>query len=666
MADINTRSERRSLPRARAGSRVRAREAFMRRRQTNNRTQITDIITRPAFGNSEEKVKQFRNLKIRERLSGLTDSNISNINDINNLVVNQNDLIRQIIDELKNKSESSGPLIPGAGGGRPKPRTRPSRLSSQTRNRLARREQFRKIGARAGIFARDAIRAGRQTATRLYSTVERGRQAVTSLRERFATAQRRQTTRPRIEPELPTTPKTPTPQVDAIRVPLAPTERQIVNIPRREPILTIPSTPDIPETPRPPVVPTQPAIPTDIEIPRPPAPITPEAPRPSVLPTPSTGRRVGGMAMSVVRIVDRVLAPTIFLDIERALRDLGDQGEYLPVQKLQTFRNTLTAAQRNVELYNELVRSFNQEQDQAKREELQTDMQFIRQQIVGQRNRLLQLVTVLDAEAQQQYQRRIRLAQDQGRTTVGERLVRIAPILSYVLGDERDTSLEAIRRPTDFRALIDRAMTGAPLNEATPTDQNQSPTENLANPASYNPVSTNDASPVNENNNTVLPNQENILNFIANNEFNELKFESDKIKFDGILKETNAEQRNRNSYEIAAGMQTEATQQADATPVNEPVTTPTMQQTQATDGESKSEAAGGQQFIQQTDDVGQTLAIEGTDMMAADQIQARAGQQVVVVSNNIQTPAAQQSVIRSTMHGGEVPLNRRFQNQIAA
>lgn len=356
------------------------------------------------------------------------------------LVDQQNNLLHQIIKELKDQQSQQSNNQGGGGGTGPRPKSRKppgrGRFGAKARARLER------MRARTA----DARRVNRPPKPSL-------RERITSLRERVT------------RPFTPTRPSTP--PVDLPSRPVAP--RAVTEVPRlASPEIPRTSTLAAPEIPR---VAAPSAVPETLRTTTAPTPEVatriPDTPTPRA--TPGVAARAGRVAGAALHAIDRILAPTIFLDFERALRDMGDRAEYLPAPRLLQFRRLLTSAQTNVETYNQLVRDLDREQSEQQRQELQQDLDRQQAIIVGQRDRLLEMAADLDARGQEQYQRRQRLAQDQGRTTVGERIVRILPIARYILGDERDTSLEAVRRPTDFKALIERALTGAPIEQEQPS-----------------------------------------------------------------------------------------------------------------------------------------------------------------------------------------------------
>ena len=430
-------------------------------------------ITRPRYGNVTNQIQQFFKAKTDRQLETLQSGNIETADTIANLVDQQNELIRDIIDEFKKDGlftpEDFFRRIRGGGllggkrgrGARPKPRAR------------VRAPKFAVLGRN---ILQGARQLGRQASGLASGLLGGGQRALAQLRQTFT---------PRIA--------TPVPQTSILK--------QRNN--------TIP----------------------------------------------------GVLRKTVIGIADRLLAPTLFLDIETALRDMGDRAEYLPVSRLQTFRETLRSAQDNVVVYNQLLRSLETEQDPSQRAEIEIDIERQRDLIASQRNRLIQMAIQLDEQAQAEYQRRIRRSQN-GRSTISEHIVRLAPITRYVLGDERDTSLDAIRRPSDFRALLEGALQGAPeaptetppapAASQVPTQPPVVPTEppttdsepNAAEyivGASYNSEG-NDASPVDEGNDAApaddmndLPYPENVIDVLMRTEFQEIELHADKIEFDGEL-----------------------------------------------------------------------------------------------------------------------------------
>lgn len=430
-------------------------------------------ITRSRYGNVTNQIQQFFKAKTDRQLETLQSGNIETADTIANLVDQQNELIRDIIDEFKKDSLfnpedffrriRAGGLFGGkrGRGARPKPRAR------------VRGPKFAALGRN---ILQGARQLGRQASGLASGLLGGGQRALAQLRQTFT---------PRVA--------TPVPQTSILK--------QRNN--------TIP----------------------------------------------------GVLRKTVIGIADRLLAPTLFLDIETALRDMGDRAEYLPVSRLQTFRETLRSAQDNVVVYNQLLRSLETEQNSAQRAEIEIDIERQRDLIANQRNRLIQMAVQLDEQAQAEYQRRIRRSQN-GRSTISEHIVRLAPITRYVLGDERDTSLDAIRRPSDFRALLEGALQGAPEAPAEtpptppatqiPTQPPVVPTEppttdsepNAAEyivGASYN-SEDNDASPVDEGNDAApaddmndLPYPENIIDVLMRTEFQEIELHADKIEFDGEL-----------------------------------------------------------------------------------------------------------------------------------
>jgi hypothetical protein len=204
--------EKRNLPRSLSTQRSSARERFIAAGSRILATKLPSVANaiEQRYGNAEQNIKTFNRSKVSDKATKFAYDNITGIDKINSYVTEQNKLLEEINKNLKNISQDSDddPSV-NIERGRKKERARTQARATkreQLRNRLERREQFRKIGARAGSAVRDITRTGREAATRLSSVVSRGRQAVTSLSERFVAPQQRQATR--IEPRI----SAPTPQ----------------------------------------------------------------------------------------------------------------------------------------------------------------------------------------------------------------------------------------------------------------------------------------------------------------------------------------------------------------------------------------------------------------------------------------------------------------------
>lgn len=472
--------------------------------------------------------------KAEETASAVQQDSVESIDGTRRVIAANNRLLQEIIDAM----QRGGGNLPGGAGRRPPPRRIPpgrGKYGNRARQRLQRMQSARRTRAfqRAGARAGRAYSRVRAAAITTRTAVSRGAGRVSTIIRDTAARIRAPSAAPvrlRVEPRF--TPASPTLTArQPIRIVTTngrvlyqdPTTRRFVSAP----------TPESPQT-RPSATPT--ARPT----------ATPAA-RPT---PPSAAARIGGAALGALRVAERILAPTLFLDMETALRDMGDRAEYLPANRLLSFRRTLLSAQQNVETYNALLRSLETEQDYTRRVEIERDIERQGSLIVGQRDRLLQMVEQLDQQAQAQYQRRIARSQD-GRMTVSERIVQLAPIARYILGDARDTSLEAVRRPSDFRSLLERALQGASI----PAPTAQEPVERAAStvpaaPASETvPVSQANeglitrtsaemATPVSDATKTDIEasmDKERLVDLIGSTRFDEIVFDADELKFEGSV-----------------------------------------------------------------------------------------------------------------------------------
>lgn len=142
MSNTISPSTSRPLPR-RNYNRVSSRQTFLNRDANTFETRFTSLskVTEPRFGNLTDKVTSFSRAKSDESLTRLSSSNISTAKTLNELAEQQNVLLRQIIDEIKNTDELNigdflrdlGGGAGGKGGSRRNSRTKPTPGGAQAR-----------------------------------------------------------------------------------------------------------------------------------------------------------------------------------------------------------------------------------------------------------------------------------------------------------------------------------------------------------------------------------------------------------------------------------------------------------------------------------------------------------------------------------------------------
>jgi len=286
------------------------------------------------------------------------------------------------------------------------------------------------------------------------------------------------------------------------------------------PIAPGPELPDIITVPRnrpsaatrPSAQPSRPTVPAT----RPSASATPAA-RPAAPPASAAVRSIGNSAL---RFAGRIAAVSAFY---LGTRDLGNNTIRVPTNVRQTFNRTLNSFKENLDYANSVYQSLQNETDPNKARELEADLTRTLDNMKSQRARLIDAARELDAAIAAEIERQRRRGNVINRPNYMERVLAL-PETDFEASSSPEPATPppppVVPPPPPPPSDNAAAVPPPPPEVATPVA-----TPPIVSPPTTTETTTTTATP--------LVVETEMQKLLANNNYEKISFEADKIKFDG-------------------------------------------------------------------------------------------------------------------------------------